>query len=133
MLTRRLVELAADWEGFHLAQDEYKARAVVQKARGLAGVMAEADAREKAERERAADERAERDRRTREEALRISGSRALPAFLVDYAALMIPPSTASAAPPRLSGMFGVPDLYEGELFRGREHPPDIREMLGARN
>jgi hypothetical protein len=47
--------------------------------------------------------------------------------------LMIPSATTSAAPPRLSGVFGVPNLYEAELFRGREHPPDIREMLGARN
>jgi hypothetical protein len=46
---------------------------------------------------------------------------------------MIPPSTACVTPPRLSGVFGVPNLYEGELFRGREHLPDIHERLGARN
>lgn len=47
-MTRRLVALAADWDAFQLAQDEYKARAVVQKARELAGVLAETDARDNA-------------------------------------------------------------------------------------
>ncbi len=69
-LTRRLVALAADWDAFHLAQDEYKARAVVQKARELAGVLAETDARDKAEREQAALDRAERERHAREEMFR---------------------------------------------------------------
>jgi hypothetical protein len=32
-VVRRLVAIAAGWDAFHLAQDEYKARAVVQKAR----------------------------------------------------------------------------------------------------
>jgi hypothetical protein len=46
--------------------------------------------------------------------------------------LMIPPSTASAAAEAI-GCSACRILFEGELFRGREHPPDIREMLGARN
>jgi hypothetical protein len=36
-VVRRLTEIAAAWVAFHLAQDEYKARAVVQKAREMAG------------------------------------------------------------------------------------------------
>jgi hypothetical protein len=67
---RKLLELAAGWDGFHLAQDEYKARAVAQKARELTGVLAEADARERAEQERVAEERATRQRRDREVNLR---------------------------------------------------------------
>jgi hypothetical protein len=67
---RNLLELAAGWDGFHLAQDEYKARAVAQKARELTGVLAEADAREGAEQERIAEERAKRHRRDREADLR---------------------------------------------------------------
>ena len=59
-VVRKLLEIAAGWTAFDLAQDEYKARAVVQKARELAGTLAEADAREKAEQERGARERAER-------------------------------------------------------------------------
>ncbi len=79
-LIRRLVALAADWDAFHLAQDEYKARAVVQKARELGGVLAEADAREKAERERAALDRAERERHAREEMLRTQSALLLAQF-----------------------------------------------------
>jgi hypothetical protein len=57
-VVRALLGIAADWTSFDLAQDEYKARAVVQKARELVGVLAEADVREKAEHEKAARERA---------------------------------------------------------------------------
>ncbi|MBX3482399.1 hypothetical protein [Phenylobacterium sp.] len=32
-VVRRIIEIAADWQDFHLAQDEYRARSVVQKAR----------------------------------------------------------------------------------------------------
>ncbi len=45
-VVRKLVMITADWSAFHLAQDEYKARGVVQKARELRGILAEADARE---------------------------------------------------------------------------------------
>jgi hypothetical protein len=57
-VVRALLGTAADWTAFDLAQDEYKARAVVQKARELVGVLAEADEREKTEHEKAARERA---------------------------------------------------------------------------
>jgi hypothetical protein len=57
-VVRALLGTAADWTAFDLAQDEYKARAVVQKARELVGVLAEADEREKAEHEKAVRERA---------------------------------------------------------------------------
>ena len=63
---RKLIEIAAGWEAFDLAQDEYKARAVVQKARVLKGTLAEADAREKAEQDHAARGRAERQRKEHE-------------------------------------------------------------------
>jgi hypothetical protein len=63
---RKLIDIAASWDAFDLAQDEYKARAVAQKARELKGVLAEADAREKAEQERAERERAERQQKERE-------------------------------------------------------------------
>jgi hypothetical protein len=65
-VVRALLGIAADWTSFDLAQDEYKARAVVQKARELAGVLAEADEREKAEHERAARERAEKQKADQE-------------------------------------------------------------------
>ncbi len=69
-IVRKLLNIAAEWNSFELAQDEYKARAVVQKARELTGVLAEADARERAERERLAEEGAARQKRERETALR---------------------------------------------------------------
>jgi len=67
---RKIIEIASNWDAFDLAQDEYKARAVVQKARDLKGVLAEADARERAELERAAHERAERHQKERDGLLR---------------------------------------------------------------
>lgn len=67
---RKLIELAAGWDAFHLAQDEYKARAVAQKAREISGVLIEAEARERAEQERVSQERAARQRAEREAALR---------------------------------------------------------------
>ena len=36
-----LIEIAANWDAYHLAADEYKARAIVQKARELQGVFVE--------------------------------------------------------------------------------------------
>lgn len=62
-VVKALITIAADWNKFHLAQDEYKARAVVQKARELKGVMAEAEAREqRAQEDRARERAAERQR-----------------------------------------------------------------------
>jgi hypothetical protein len=43
---RRLVEIAATWTSFYLADDEYAARATVQKARDLLGVIETMEARE---------------------------------------------------------------------------------------
>lgn len=48
---RRLVEIAAAWNSFHLADNEYAARATVQKARELLGVIETMEAREEAARE----------------------------------------------------------------------------------
>ncbi|GLI95225.1 hypothetical protein [Methylocystis echinoides] len=65
VVVRRLIAIAAEWEGFHLAQDEYKARAVVQKAREVLGVLAKADARERILQEQRARENEGRRRRER--------------------------------------------------------------------
>lgn len=64
-VVRRLIAIASDWEAFHLAQDEYKARAVVQKAREMAGVLADADARERVLQEHCAREEEGRRRTER--------------------------------------------------------------------
>ncbi|MER8896340.1 hypothetical protein [Mesorhizobium sp. M0676] len=44
---RKIISIAANWEAFHLAQNEYDARATVQKAREMQGLLSEADARER--------------------------------------------------------------------------------------
>jgi hypothetical protein len=67
---RKLIDIASGWDAFDLAQDEYKARAVVQKARELKGVLAATDARDKAEQQRATQERVDRQQKEREELLR---------------------------------------------------------------
>jgi hypothetical protein len=69
-VVRSLLNIAADWVSFELAQDEYKARAVVQKARQLVGTIAETDAREQSERETRAAALAARQKLEREGALR---------------------------------------------------------------
>lgn len=69
-IVRNLIDLASDWENFHLAQDEFKARAVVQKARELRGILIEADARERVEYERRLKESAEQRKRERETTFR---------------------------------------------------------------
>jgi hypothetical protein len=43
---RRILEITATWSSFHLANDEYAARATVQKARELLGVIETMEARE---------------------------------------------------------------------------------------
>lgn len=48
---RRVVEIAATWSSFHLADDEYAARATVQKARELLGIIETMEAREAQARE----------------------------------------------------------------------------------
>jgi len=48
---RRIIEVAAQWSSFHLADDEYAARATVQKARELLGTIEVMDAREAKRRE----------------------------------------------------------------------------------
>jgi hypothetical protein len=65
-IVRKLLNIAAAWNSFELAQDEYKARAVVQKARELTGILAESEARERAERDRVAGEVAARQKQERE-------------------------------------------------------------------
>ena len=53
---RRLLEITAGWNSFHLADDEYAARATVQKARELLGIIETMEAREAQIRESARQE-----------------------------------------------------------------------------
>lgn len=71
---RRMIEIAAHWSSFHLANNEFQARATVQKARAILGTIELMDAREAKQRElsrkeelaRMEQERAERFRKQSE-------------------------------------------------------------------
>jgi hypothetical protein len=84
-VVRKLLRIAADWNSFHLAADEFKARAVTQKARELIGILDEADARERQRQEKENADRAARQRSEREAAAR--KERALLLAQFDHAAI----------------------------------------------
>ncbi len=67
---RRLVEIAAHWSSFHLVDDEFQARATVQKARELLGTIELMEAREAKQRELARKEELAHMERERAETLR---------------------------------------------------------------
>jgi len=67
---RRIIEIAAQWSSFHLANDEFQARATVQKARELMGTIELMEAREAKQREIARKEEIARMERDRAELLR---------------------------------------------------------------
>jgi hypothetical protein len=50
-VARRIVEITAQWDEFHLADNEFEARATVQKAQEILRVIGEAGAREVAQRQ----------------------------------------------------------------------------------
>lgn len=51
LVLRKLIEVVANWRSFHLAHDEYNARATVQKAREFLDVLETMEAREAKQRE----------------------------------------------------------------------------------
>jgi hypothetical protein len=67
---RRIIEIAATWSSFHLADDEYAARATVQKARELLGIIETMEAREARAREIARQEELGRMARERADILK---------------------------------------------------------------
>ena len=56
-VVRAIVNISARWTNFHLANDEFQARATVQKARAIMGTIEEMDAREERQRELSRDGR----------------------------------------------------------------------------
>ena len=69
-VVRRMIEIAAHWNSFHLAHDEFQARATVQKARELLGTIELMEAREAKQRKLAHKEDLARMERERSEILR---------------------------------------------------------------
>jgi hypothetical protein len=51
VVIRAIIEIAAHWSSFHLADDEFAARATVQKAREFLGTLEMMEAREARQRE----------------------------------------------------------------------------------
>ena len=66
----RMIEIAAHWSSFHLAKDEFQARATVQKARELLGTIELMEAREAKQRELARKEELSRMEQERAERFR---------------------------------------------------------------
>ncbi|MDD5615124.1 MAG: hypothetical protein PHH85_02880 [Candidatus Methanoperedens sp.] len=69
-IIHKMIEIAANWSNFHLADDEFQARATVQKARELLGNIKLMEAREEKQREIARKEELARMERERAETLR---------------------------------------------------------------
>ena len=67
---RAIIDRAANWTNFHLADNEFQARATVQKAREMMGTIDEMEAREARQRELAREEAAARFERDHFEARR---------------------------------------------------------------
>jgi hypothetical protein len=67
---RRIIEIAANWSSFHLAEDEFQARATVQKAREVLGTIELMEAREAKQRELVRKEELARMERERAEILK---------------------------------------------------------------
>lgn len=67
---RRMIEIAAHWSSFHLANDEFQARATVQKARELLGTIELMEAREAKQRKLARKEELARMEQERAERFR---------------------------------------------------------------
>jgi hypothetical protein len=81
IVLRSLIEIAAHWTSFHLADDEFAARAVVQKARELLGTIELMEAREAEQ--RALAQKEERARMQRERADLITKQRDLLLLMFD--------------------------------------------------
>jgi hypothetical protein len=86
---RRLVQITAGWSSFHLADNEYAARATVQKARELLGVIETMEAREAAIRDAA--KQAEVVRVTTERIQRVNKHSALLLMMFDELACSADP------------------------------------------
>lgn len=91
-ILRQLVRIVADWDAFHLAQNEFDARGIVQKAKRLVGALEEYDDRERRIAEAAATAAQQsQDKANRER--RIDVSRQLGLLLQEFDA-----ATASSDP-----------------------------------
>ena len=77
---RRIVKIAADWDSYYLAHDEYAARASVQKARELLGQIDLMEAREAKQRELARKDEVARMEKQRSDLIRSNSELLLSMF-----------------------------------------------------
>lgn len=150
---RALTEIAAGWSSFHLADDEFAARATVQKARELLGTIELHEAREAAQRELARKE--ELSRLERERADLVSRQSALLLLMFDELACtddvqrrgyllqeligqlfdihqipMVRPFTRNERGEQIDGAFKLEGWHYIVECRWRSKLTDIRELDG---
>jgi hypothetical protein len=152
-ITRRIIEIAAEWDGFHLADDEYAARATVQKARELVGIIQTMDAREARSRELAREEEvarldAERTKRIKQQCdllllmfdeLAVSSDPHRRGFLLQdllnrlfdlHAIPVVSSLTRNQGAEQIDGAFKLEGWHYIVECRWREKLADIRQLDG---
>jgi hypothetical protein len=152
---RRIVEITSRWSGFYLADDEFAARATVQKARELLGTIELMEAREARQREIAQKE--ELARMERERADLVSKHSELLLLMFDDLAMstdhqrrgyllqdllnrlfdlhqipVIGPFTRNHGAEQIDGMFTLEGWHYIVECRWRQKLADIREVDGLR-
>lgn len=152
---RRIIEIAANWSSFHLADDEYAARATVQKAREMVGTLQTMDEREAKQRDLARMEELSRMDRERADMVRKQSHLLLLMFddmakstdpqhrgylLQDllnrvfdlHQILLIRPYTRNASGEQIDGAFKIEGWHYLLECRWRKELADIRELDGLK-
>ncbi len=152
---RSIVEIAAHWSSFHLADDEYAARATVQKAREILGTIELMEAREAKQRELARKEELARMERERAELVRKQSELLLMMFdelersddahrrgylLQDllnrsfdlYQIPVVRPFTRNEGGEQIDGAFKIEGWHYLVECRWRDKLADIRELDGLK-
>jgi hypothetical protein len=152
---RRIVEIAANWSSFHLADDEFIARATVQKAREVLGTVQMMEAREAKQRELARMEELSRMERERADLFRKHSELLLMMFdemaksddphqrgyllqellnrVFDLHEIpLVRPYTRNASGEQIDGAFKVEGWHYLVECRWRKKLADIRELDGLK-
>jgi len=126
-VVRRLLEITASWSSFHLAKDEYAARATVHKARELLDIVQTMDAREAQARGTARQEELARMSREKAEMLRKQSELLLMMF-DDMAQSNEPHRRGYLLQDLLNRTF---DLHEVPVFRSFTRNDGAEQIDGA--
>lgn len=152
---RRIIEIAANWTSFHLADNEFAARATVQKAREMLGILEVMEAREAKQRELARMEELRRMERERadlfrkhsdlllmmfDEMARSDDPQRRGYFLQDllsrvfdlHQISLVRPYTRNASGEQIDGAFKIEGWHYIVECRWRMKLADIRELDGLK-